>query len=41
VLIPSGERIGFDATADAERFAVSESGITVVPKDYRFQIQYS
>ena len=39
VRIPSGERIGFDATTDAERFAVSESGITVVPKDYCFQNQ--
>jgi glucose-1-phosphate adenylyltransferase len=39
VLIPSGERIGFDVSTDAERFAVSESGITVVPKDYRFQNQ--
>jgi len=37
VRIPSGERIGFDATADAARFTVSESGITVVPKGYRFQ----
>ena len=39
VQIPPGERIGFDATADAARFTVSESGITVVPKDYRFQNQ--
>jgi len=36
VRIPPGERIGFDADADAARFTVSESGITVVPKDYRF-----
>jgi glucose-1-phosphate adenylyltransferase len=39
VLIPPGERIGFDAGADAARFTVSESGITVVSKGYRFQNQ--
>lgn len=38
VQIPPGERIGFDHIADASRFAISESGITVVPKDYRFLI---
>jgi glucose-1-phosphate adenylyltransferase len=38
VQIPPGERIGFDTTADAARFTVSESGITVVPKGYRFLI---
>jgi glucose-1-phosphate adenylyltransferase len=31
VRIPPGEQIGFDTTADATRFTVSESGITVVP----------
>ncbi len=36
VRIPPGERIGFDHTADAARFAISESGITVISKDYRF-----
>jgi glucose-1-phosphate adenylyltransferase len=36
VQIPPGERIGFDHTADAARFAISESGITVIPKDYHF-----
>lgn len=36
VLIPPCERIGFDRNTDATRFAVSESGITVVPKDYCF-----
>ncbi len=36
VAIPSGERIGFDRAADAARFTVSECGITVVPKGYRF-----
>lgn len=36
VKIPPGERIGFDHAADANRFTVSDSGITVVPKGYRF-----
>ena len=36
VKIPPGEQIGFDPVADAKRFTVSESGITVVPKGYRF-----
>ena len=37
VQIPPGERIGFDSAADSARFTVSESGIIVVPKGYRFQ----
>jgi glucose-1-phosphate adenylyltransferase len=36
VRIPPGERIGADPGADAARFVVSESGVTVVPKGYRF-----
>ncbi len=36
VRIPPGERIGCDPAADASRFVISESGITVVPKNYRF-----
>ncbi|MCU0734307.1 MAG: glucose-1-phosphate adenylyltransferase [Methylotetracoccus sp.] len=36
VVIPPGERIGFDRAADAARFPVSASGITVVPKGYQF-----
>ncbi|WP_027157452.1 glucose-1-phosphate adenylyltransferase [Methylobacter luteus] len=36
VRIPSGERIGVDSGADATRFVVSESGVTVVPKGYCF-----
>jgi glucose-1-phosphate adenylyltransferase len=36
VQIPPGERIGFDASADTDRFTVSESGIIVVPQGYRF-----
>ena len=36
VAVPPGERIGFDPECDAKRFTVSESGITVIPKAYRF-----
>jgi glucose-1-phosphate adenylyltransferase len=36
VAIPAGERIGFDRGLDAERFTVSDSGIVVIPKEYRF-----
>jgi glucose-1-phosphate adenylyltransferase len=36
VVIPNGETIGYDAKHDAERFTVSESGVVVVPKGYRF-----
>ena len=36
VQIPPGERIGFDIQTDSARFTISESGITVVPKGYRF-----
>ncbi|EIC29658.1 MULTISPECIES: glucose-1-phosphate adenylyltransferase [Methylomicrobium] len=36
VSVPSGEKIGIDPVADAVRFTVSESGVTVVPKGYRF-----
>ena len=38
VQIPRGERIGFNSTADATRFTVSESGITVIPKGYLFRL---
>ena len=38
VRIPPGERIGLDSAADAARFTVSESGVTVVPKGYRFPV---
>jgi glucose-1-phosphate adenylyltransferase len=36
VLIPAGERIGFDRARDAERFTVSDHGIVVIRKGYRF-----
>jgi len=36
VLIPPGERIGFDRARDAERFMVSDRGIVVIGKGYRF-----
>ena len=36
VVIPPGERIGFEREKDAARFTISENGIVVVPKGYRF-----
>ena len=36
VAIPAGEKIGCDRVRDAERFTVSDSGIVVIPKGYRF-----
>jgi glucose-1-phosphate adenylyltransferase len=36
VIVPPGTRIGFDANADRDRFVVSESGVVVVTKGYRF-----
>ena len=36
VVIPAGEKIGFDRERDAERFTVSDRGIVVIPKGYRF-----
>ncbi|HUR32249.1 MAG TPA: glucose-1-phosphate adenylyltransferase [Vicinamibacterales bacterium] len=36
VVIPPGERIGFDAARDAERFTVSDRGVVVVGKGYQF-----
>jgi glucose-1-phosphate adenylyltransferase len=35
-MIPAGETIGFDRVRDAERFTVSDTGIVVIPKGYRF-----
>jgi glucose-1-phosphate adenylyltransferase len=36
VVIPPGELIGFDSARDAQRFTVSDQGVVVVPKGYRF-----
>ncbi|MCA8944170.1 MAG: glucose-1-phosphate adenylyltransferase [Planctomycetes bacterium] len=35
--VPPGEQIGVDLEADAKRFKVSDSGIVVVPRDYRWE----
>ncbi|MFN2310064.1 MAG: glucose-1-phosphate adenylyltransferase [Gammaproteobacteria bacterium] len=34
--VPAGERIGFDVERDRQRFTVSEGGVVVIPRDYRF-----
>jgi glucose-1-phosphate adenylyltransferase len=36
VSIPAGEKIGFDRVRDAQRFTLSDCGIVVIPKHYRF-----
>jgi glucose-1-phosphate adenylyltransferase len=36
VVVPDGENIGHEADRDRERFSVSDNGIVVVPKGYRF-----
>jgi len=36
VTIPPGERIGYDLAQDRVRFTVSEGGVVVVPRGYRF-----
>lgn len=38
VIVPQGERIGFDLERDTGRFTVSDNGIVVIPKDYRFTV---
>ena len=37
VKVPAGETIGYDEVKDRERFTISESGIVVVPRSYRFE----
>ncbi|MGD8593252.1 MAG: glucose-1-phosphate adenylyltransferase, partial [Gammaproteobacteria bacterium] len=36
VIIPDRERIGYEMEKDRKRFTVSEKGIVVVPKGYKF-----
>ena len=36
VKIPEGTEIGFDPDIDKKRFTVTETGITVIPKNYHF-----
>jgi glucose-1-phosphate adenylyltransferase len=36
VVVPPGERVGFDKEKDAARFTISPKGIVVVPKGYQF-----
>jgi glucose-1-phosphate adenylyltransferase len=38
VFIPAGEWIGFDRARDMERFTVSDCGVVVIPKGYRFAV---
>ncbi len=37
VRIPPGERLGFDLESDRARFTVSENGVVVIPRMYRFE----
>lgn len=41
VRVPANEVIGYDVEEDRRRFAVSEGGIVVVPKSYRFESKAS
>ncbi|MEZ5219661.1 MAG: sugar phosphate nucleotidyltransferase [Ilumatobacteraceae bacterium] len=35
--VPPGEVIGMDLERDRERFTVSDNGVVLIPKDYRFE----
>lgn len=37
VVIPPGESIGVDPALDRQRFQVSDAGIVIIPKNYRFE----
>jgi glucose-1-phosphate adenylyltransferase len=37
VKIPPGESIGYDLEKDRRRFTLSDNGVVVVPKTYRFR----
>ena len=37
VHVPEGEEIGFDPDIDKKRFTVSDTGIVVIPKNYKFK----
>ena len=37
VIVPDGEEIGVNLEKDRQRFTVSEKGVVVVPKGYRFE----
>jgi len=36
VVVPAGEEIGVDLAADRQRFQISDNGIVVIPKRYKF-----
>lgn len=36
VVIPAGEKIGFEKEKDSKRFTITEKGVVVVPKNYSF-----
>ena len=37
VVVPEGTEIGFDSERDKQKFTVSETGIVVIPKGYKFE----
>ena len=39
VSVPDDEIIGYDVKTDRKRFTVTENGIVIVPKAYRFAIR--